>query len=128
MGRCPDVLAWVFTVIFYGGLVKAGATRENFAKTRLKNLVRHLSGHYYARLFLNGKEIWKSLGPSHFSLTVARRQHRARRAKVVDPANAGMTFGRAPTHRTRRLAGVGRATAKKCTREYWQEAREALRP
>jgi hypothetical protein len=31
-----------------------------------KFLVRHQSGRYYARLFLNSKEIWKTLEMSHF--------------------------------------------------------------
>jgi hypothetical protein len=76
-----------FAVIFYGGLVKASATVKTWQKTRLQNLVRHKSDRYYARLFLDGKEIWRSLDTSHFSvaeaeLAVARQEHGTRRARM----------------------------------------------
>lgn len=92
-------------------------------------MVRHKSGRYYARLFLNGKEIWKSLETSHFSLAeaklaVAQQEHRTRRAKDVDPANAKMRFGQAATLHMRRLEE--RVTIKKRTREYWQETLDTL--
>ena len=129
MGKRQAVFACIFTVIFYGGLMKAESTVKTWQKTRLQNLVRHKSGRYYARLFLNGKEIWKSLDTSHFSvaeakLAVAQQEHRTRRAKDVDPANAKMTFGQATTLHTQRLEE--RVTIKKRTREYWQETLEAL--
>ena len=49
----------IFTVLFYGRIVKMTGTVKTWEKTKLQNLVRHKSGRYYARLFLNGKEIWK---------------------------------------------------------------------
>ena len=52
--------------------MKANTTVKTWEKTRLQNLVRHKSGRYYARLFLNGKEIWKSLKTSHFSVAEAK--------------------------------------------------------
>ena len=58
----------IFTVLFYGRIVKMTGTVKTWEKTKLQNLVRHISGRYYARLFLNGKEIWKTLKTSHFSV------------------------------------------------------------
>ncbi len=73
--------------------MKAESTVKTWEKTRLQNLVRHKSGRYYARLFLNGKEIWKSLKTSHFSVAEAKlaevqKEHKIRRAKDVEPATA----------------------------------------
>ncbi len=102
---------------------------KTWEKTRLQNLVRHKSGRYYARLFLNGKEIWKALKTSHFSVAEAKlaevkKEHRVRRAKDIDPANAKMTFGQSATLHTQRLEE--RVTIKKRTRGYWQETLDAL--
>jgi hypothetical protein len=47
-------------VLLYGCGVKAETTKQMWTKTG--NLVRNKNGRYYARLYLNGKEIWKSLG------------------------------------------------------------------
>ena len=44
-------------LIFHGWRMQAENSTQ---KTRLQNLVRHKSGRYYARLYLNGKELWKS--------------------------------------------------------------------
>ncbi len=91
--------------------------------------MRHKSGRYYARLFLNGKEIWKSLKTSHFSVAEAKlaevqKEHTIRRAKDVDPANAKMTFGQAATLHMQRLEE--RVALKKRTRAYWKETLTAL--
>jgi phosphatidylserine decarboxylase len=56
---------------------------KTWARTRLQNLVRHKSGRYYARAFASGKEVWKSLKTSHFSVAQARlaeflKEHRQR--------------------------------------------------
>jgi integrase len=37
------------------------ATVKTWNRTSIQNLVRHKSGRYYARVFANGKETWKSL-------------------------------------------------------------------
>jgi hypothetical protein len=37
------------------------ATVKTWYRTSVQNLVRHKSGRYYARVFANGKETWKSL-------------------------------------------------------------------
>jgi hypothetical protein len=59
---------------------KPTKTRE---RTRLKNLILHKSGRYYARAFAGGKEVWKSLKTSHFSVAEAKlaeflKEHRER--------------------------------------------------
>jgi len=61
-----------FTVFFYGGGMKAASTVKTWEKTRLANLVRHRSGRYYARAYTGGKEVWKSLKTSHFSVAEAK--------------------------------------------------------
>ncbi len=103
--------------------------KKTWEKTRLQNLVRHKSGSYYARLFLNGKEIWKSLKTSHFSVAEAklvevRREHRKQRGKEVTPGNAKMTFGAAANVYTRKVAENPRL--KKRTRKYHTETLDAL--
>jgi hypothetical protein len=45
---------------------------KTWERTRLRNLVRHKSGRYYARAFAGGKEVWKSLKTSHFSVAEAK--------------------------------------------------------
>jgi hypothetical protein len=52
-------------------------------KTGKDNLVRHKSGGYYARVYAKGKEVWKSLKTSHYSVAKARlaeflKDHRQR--------------------------------------------------
>jgi hypothetical protein len=79
-------------VLFYGCSRSTDSARQFREKTRLQNLVRQNSGRYYARLHLDGKEIWKSLKTSHFSVAEARlanlqKEHRERRSTQVDPAN-----------------------------------------
>ena len=80
-----------FTVWFYGFIAQAEKTVKTWEKTRLQNLVCHKSGGYYARLFRNGKEIWKPLKTSHFSVAEARmaaalKEHRERKGKKIDPS------------------------------------------
>jgi len=81
--------------------VKAESTVKTWEKTRLRNLVRHKSGQYYARLFLNGKEIWKALKTSHFSVSEAklaevRKEHRTRRAKDIGATRIQLARGDVP--------------------------------
>jgi hypothetical protein len=66
---------------------------KTWEKTKVQNLVRHKSGSYYARTFGSGKEIWKSLRTSHYSVAKARlgeflREHRERQAVGVSEASA----------------------------------------
>jgi len=41
---------------------------KTWERTRFQNLIRHKSGDYYARAFAGGKEVWRSLKTSHFSV------------------------------------------------------------
>src|SRR5437588_6552582 len=50
-----------FTVVFYGYGMNATAPVKTWNRTSVQNLLRHNSGRYYARVFANGKETWKSL-------------------------------------------------------------------
>ena len=86
-----------FTITFYGLVMQAEKTVKTWEKTRLQNLVRHKTEGYNARLYLNGKEIWKSLKTTHYSvaearLVVALKEHRERKGKEIDTSNAKMTF------------------------------------
>jgi len=109
--------------------MEATVTVKTWEKTRLQNLVRHKSGGYYARLYLNGKEIWKSLKTSHFSVAEARlakaqKEHRERKTKEIDPSDAKMTFGQAAALHMQRLDE--KLSIKRRTREYWKETLKAL--
>lgn len=117
-----------FTVFFYGSAVKA-ATKKTWEKTRHQNLVRHKSGGYYARLYRNGKEIWKSLKTSTSTLAEARlgellKKHRKQVAQVAAPSDTKMTFGQAAAMHLARLAE--RVAIKRRTRSYWKETLDAL--
>ena len=74
---------------------------RRWEKTRLQNLVRNsASGRYYARLYRDGKEVWKSLKTAHFSVAEARlaaaiNEHRQSAGIPVDASSAKMTFGEA---------------------------------
>ena len=75
---------------------------KTWERTRLQNLLRHKSGRYYARAFDGGKEVWKALKTSHFSVAEAKlaeflKDHRERRErrKNASEASAKMTFGEA---------------------------------
>src|SRR5579871_6008546 len=92
-------------------------------------MVRHTNERYYARLCLNGKEIWKSLKTPHYSaaeskLAEIEKKHRSHREKELDPGNARMTFGQAATLHMQRLEE--RITIKRRTKKYWRENLEAL--
>ncbi len=98
-------------------------------KTRLNNMVRHANGRYYARLYLNGKEIWKSLKTSHFGIAEAKlaevqKEHRSNRDKEIDPGSAKMTFGQAAALHMQHLEE--RVTIKRRTKKYWRETLDAM--
>ena len=49
--------------------MKVGIAVQRWEKTRLQNQVRHkASGRYYARLYLDGKEVWRSLNRLGFAV------------------------------------------------------------
>ena len=116
-------------MLFYGGGVKTETTGKTWEKTKLQNLVRHRSGRYYARLYLNGKEIWKSLKTAHYSVAEGRlaelqKEHRELRGREIDAGNAKMTFGQAAAIHMQRLED--RVTIKRRTRKYWKETLDAV--
>jgi hypothetical protein len=103
-------------------------------KTGKDNLVRHKSGRYYARVFGNGKEVWKSLRTSHFSVAQARlaeflKDHRQRVGNgggggKDSGVSAKMTFGEAAESHLRDLDD--NVKIKPRTRAYYQERLRAL--
>lgn len=63
-------------------------------------MVRHKSGGYYARMFLNGKEVWRSLRTKLFSVAEARlaeaqKEHRQRKGREGSETNGKMIFEQA---------------------------------
>jgi integrase len=110
--------------------MKAESTVKTWAKTRLANLVRHRSGRYYARAYAGGKEVWKSLKTSHFSVAEAKlaeflKQHRETRAITRDETSAKMTFKAAAKLHVARLEEKGKIKPR--TMVYWKEVLAALR-
>jgi integrase len=111
--------------------VKQCKPTKTWEKTRLKNLVRHKSGSYYARAFAGGKEVWKSLKTSHFSVAQARlaeflKEHRQRIGNGGGGGiSARMTFGEAALVHLRNLDDNVRIKPK--TRLYWRQRLVALR-
>jgi integrase len=109
--------------------VKQCKPTKTWEKTRLKNLVRHKSGRYYARAFAGGNEVWKSLKTSHFSVAQARlaeflKEHRQRISNGNGEVSAKMLFGEAAAIHINNLDdNVG---IKPGTREYWRQRLAAL--
>src|ERR1044071_8300699 len=102
---------------------------KTWERTRLQNLIRHKSGGYYARAFAGGKEVWKSLKTSHFSVAEAKlaefmKEHRKRVSNGNGEVSARMTFGEAADIHLRNLDD--NLSIKPRTREYWREVLFAL--
>src|SRR5258708_11391464 len=98
-------------------------------RTRFQNLVRHKSGRYYARAFASGKEVWKSLKTSHFSVAQAKlaeflKEHRQRVSNGNGEVSAKMTFGEAAAIHRRNLDDNVRIKPR--TRDYWLQRLAAL--
>jgi integrase len=111
------------------GLVKQCKPTKTWERTRLQNLIRHKSGRYYARAFAGGKEVWKSLKTSHFSVAEAKlaeflKEHRKRRSNGNGEVSAKMTFGEAAAVHLRNLDDNLRIKPR--TRDYWRECLAAL--
>ena len=102
---------------------------KTWKKTRLQNLVRHKSGRYYAKAFAGGKEVWKSLKTSHFSVAQAKlaeflKEHRERVSNANGEVSAKMTFSEAAAVHLRNLDD--NLSIKPRTRDYWRECLAAL--
>src|SRR5437016_5249525 len=109
--------------------MKPRKSTKTWQKTRKPNLVRHKSGRYYARAFAGGKEVWKSLKTSHFSVAEAKlaeflKEHRERVSNGNGEVSAKMTFGEAATIHLRNLDDNLRIKPR--TRDYWRECLAAL--
>ena len=103
--------------------MKAAQKTKRWEKTRLQNLVRNqASGRYYARLYFDGKEVWKALKTFYFSVAEARlailqKEHREKRSEEIDSSNAKMTFGEAAVLYMQRMES--NPSLKRLTRKYW---------
>jgi integrase len=102
---------------------------KTWETTRLQYLVRHKSGRYYARVFSGGKDVWKSLKTSHFSVAQARlaeflKEHRQRVSNSNGEVSAKMTFGEAADIHLRNLDD--NPSIKAGTRHYWRQRLAAL--
>jgi integrase len=109
--------------------VKQCKPTKTWERTRLKNLIRHKSGRYYARAFAGGKEVWKSLKTLHFSVAQARlaeflKEHRQRISNGNGEVSARMTFGAAAAIHLRNLDDNVRLKPR--TRHYWLQRLAAL--
>ncbi len=111
--------------------MKAGtATPKRWEKTRLQNLVRHKdSKKYYARIWRDGKEVWKSLKTSHFSVAEARltsfkKEQKSGPKMEVIASNAKMRFGEAAAILKQTIAADSSIKTK--TRQYQEETLKAL--
>ena len=105
---------------------------KTWERTRLQNLIRHKSGRYYARAFAGGKEVWKSLKTSHYSVAQAKlteflKEHRERVSNCKREVSAKMIFGEAAAIHLQNLDDILRIKRiKPRTRDYWHECLAAL--
>jgi len=95
-----DFFGCFSTVLFYGLAMKAAKKTPYWTKTRRQGVWRHRSGVYYARLFHGGKEIWRTLKTSLFSVAEARfdeqlAEHRDRKQTGKDVERGKLSFGEA---------------------------------
>jgi integrase len=109
--------------------MKLRKSTKTWQKTRKPNLLRHKSGRYYARAFAGGKEVWKSLKTSHYSVAQAKlaeflKEHRERVSNGNGEVSAKMTFYEAlKIHQQNQADDV---TIKPTTRHYWNQIFGAL--
>ena len=102
---------------------------KTWERTRRQNLVRHKSGQYYARAYAGGKEFWKSLKTSHFSVAQAKlaeflQDHCQRIGNRNDKVSAQMRFREAAAIHLRDLDDD--TEIKQSTRHYWRQCLAAL--
>src|SRR5215475_13415553 len=109
--------------------MKPRKSTKTWQTTRKPNLLRHKSGRYYARAFAGGKEVWKSLKTSHYSVAQAKlgkflEEHRERVTNGNREVSAKMTFGEALKIHQQNLAD--NVSIKPATRHYWSQIFVAL--
>jgi len=99
-------------------------------KTNTQNLLRHVSGKYYARVSNGRKQVWKSLKTSHLSVAKPRlAKFIQERAGTVAPdtGSAKMTFAEAlELHMAALVAKVKTRENKPGTLHYWKQIYAAL--
>ena len=112
--------------------MKQRKATKTWEKTRLQNLVRHKSGRYYARAYIGGKEVWRSLKTSHYSVAQAKlteflKDHRRRvadRTIARGEVSGKMTFCAAlKIHQRNQSDNVD---IKPSTLHYWNQIFAAL--
>ena len=109
--------------------MKPRKSTKTWQKTRKPNLLRHKSGRYYARAFAGGKEVWKSLKTSHYSVAEAKlaeflKEHREKVGNGHGEVSGKMTFAEAlKIHQQSQADDV---TIKPSTRHYWNQIFIAL--
>jgi integrase len=101
---------------------------KTWQRTRHRNLLRHKSGSYYARAFAGGKEVWKSLKTSHFSVAQAKlgqflKEYREQRGRLQQ-GDAKLTLGAAIEQHLINLEH--RPNIKPSTVHYWKQVYRAL--
>jgi integrase len=109
--------------------MKPRKSTKTWQRTRKPNLLRHKSGRYYARAFAGGKEVWKSLKTSHYSVAEAKlaeflKEHRERVSNGSGEVSAKMTFSAAL--KIHQLNQADDVTIKPATRHYWNQIFVAL--
>ena len=67
---------------------------KTWTKTSVQNLVKHRSGGYYARLFLGGKERWRSLKTRGLEVARVRLREEQRQAAQLPHAAKPTKAGR----------------------------------
>lgn len=114
-------------------------TAKTWAKTSVQNLVKHHGGGYYARLFIGGKERWRSMRTKVLEVAKARLREEQRQTnqfvQVAKPAKSGrMTMAmaletllndveaRVPMRRRGRKSEITESTA-----DYRKETIESLK-
>jgi len=111
-------------MVFYGRAVSERKPVKTWEKTRLQNLVRHKSGRYYARAYADGKEFWKALKTSSFSVAEARlgefmKKHRERLSVAETIESKKTTFSEALVIHLQRQADD--VSLNPATRHYWKQ-------
>ncbi len=107
-------------------------TAKTWTKTRVQNLVKHRSGRYYARIFEDGKERWRTLGTDHFGVAQAKlaellKEHRKRKASAEAATSGKLTFGQALVLHLQRLEREAAASSiKPNTLRYWRQTADFL--
>lgn len=109
--------------------MKTASAVKTWEKTRLQGLVRHKSGGYYARVFLNGKEIWKSLKTKSFSVAEAKfsgvkHEHKKQKALTAVSTDARMTFATVANQYLALLKA--KVSIKPKTKKFWGDRLAAV--